>query len=68
MTGAHVAHVIATSPSSLHGCDFGSGERDRAPVLEDHVRFHVVNPEVGPDSEQAEAVEQLVDLVRSYFR
>jgi DNA-binding FrmR family transcriptional regulator len=39
-----------------------------AEIVEDHVRFHVVDPEINPESEQAEAVEQLVDLVRSYFR
>ena len=39
-----------------------------AEILEDHIRFHVVDADVDPDSEQAEAAEQLVDLVRSYFR
>jgi len=39
-----------------------------AEILEDHIPFHVVDPDVDPESEQAEAAEQLVDLVRSYFR
>lgn len=39
-----------------------------AEILEDHIRFHVVDPDVDPESEQAEAAEQLVDLVRSYLR
>ena len=39
-----------------------------AELLEDHIRFHVINPDQDPESEQAEATEQLVDLVRSYFR
>lgn len=39
-----------------------------AEILEDHIRFHVVHPDVDSESEQAEAAEQLVDLVRSYFR
>lgn len=39
-----------------------------AEILEDHIRFHVVDPKVDPESEQAEAAEQLVDLVRSYLR
>jgi len=39
-----------------------------AEILEDHIRFHVVDPDINPESEQAEAAEQLVDLVRSYFR
>lgn len=39
-----------------------------AEILEDHIRFHVVDPDVDPESEQAEATEQLVDLVRSYLK
>ena len=39
-----------------------------AEILEDHIRFHVVDPDIDPKSDQAEAAEQLVDLVRSYFR
>jgi len=39
-----------------------------AEVLEDHVRFHVLGPAVDPDSEQARAAEQLVDLIRSYLK
>ena len=39
-----------------------------AEILEDHVRFHVVDPDIPPDSEQAEATEQLIDLVRAYLR
>jgi FrmR/RcnR family transcriptional regulator, repressor of frmRAB operon len=39
-----------------------------AEVLEDHVRFHVVGPGVDPESEQGQAAEQLIDLVRSYLK
>jgi DNA-binding FrmR family transcriptional regulator len=39
-----------------------------AEILEDHVRYHVVDPDIPPDSEQAEATEQLIDLVRAYLR
>jgi DNA-binding FrmR family transcriptional regulator len=39
-----------------------------AEVVEDHVRFHVVGPDIDPTSEQAQAAEQLVDLVRSYLK
>ncbi len=39
-----------------------------AEILEDHIRFHVVEPGLDPESEQAEATEQLIDLVRSYLR
>lgn len=39
-----------------------------AEILEDHIRFHVVDPDVDPESDQAQATEQLVDLVRSYLK
>jgi DNA-binding FrmR family transcriptional regulator len=39
-----------------------------AEVLEDHVRFHVVAPGADPESDQARAAEQLIDLVRSYLK
>lgn len=39
-----------------------------AEVLEDHVRFHVIDPETDPESEQAKAAEQLLDLIRSYLK
>jgi len=39
-----------------------------AEILEDHIRFHVVDPDIDPESDQAEAAEQLVDLVRSYLK
>ena len=37
-------------------------------ILEDHIRFHVVDPDVDPESEQAEATEELIDIVRSYLK
>jgi DNA-binding FrmR family transcriptional regulator len=39
-----------------------------AEILEDHIRYHVVDPDIEPESPQAEAAEQLVDLLRSYLR
>ena len=39
-----------------------------AELLEDHIQFHVADAEEDPESEQAEATEQLVDMVRSYLR
>lgn len=39
-----------------------------AEILEEHIRFHVVDPEIDPKSKQAQATEQLVDLVHSYLR
>jgi DNA-binding FrmR family transcriptional regulator len=39
-----------------------------AEVLEDHIRFHVVDPDADPESDRAQAAEQLVDVVRSYLK
>jgi DNA-binding FrmR family transcriptional regulator len=39
-----------------------------AEVLEDHIRFHVVDPDADPASDRAQAAEQLVDVVRSYLK
>ncbi len=37
-------------------------------ILEDHIRLHVVDPDLDPKSDQGEATEQLVELVRSYLK
>jgi FrmR/RcnR family transcriptional regulator, repressor of frmRAB operon len=39
-----------------------------AELLEDHVRFHVLDPARRPTSEQTIAADELVDIVRSYLK
>jgi FrmR/RcnR family transcriptional regulator, repressor of frmRAB operon len=39
-----------------------------AELLEDHVRFHVLDPSRKTTSEQAIAADELIDIVRSYLR
>ena len=39
-----------------------------AEILEGHIRFHVVNPDTKPNSGQAEAAEELIDVIRSYLK
>jgi DNA-binding FrmR family transcriptional regulator len=39
-----------------------------AEILEGHIRFHVVNPDEKPSSEQARAAQDVIDVVRSYLR
>ena len=39
-----------------------------AEVLEGHVRFHVVDSRQKQTAEQAEATEELIDLVNRYLR
>ena len=39
-----------------------------AQVLEGHIRFHVVDPDKKPTSEQARATQELIDVIRTYLR
>jgi FrmR/RcnR family transcriptional regulator, repressor of frmRAB operon len=55
-----VLHTIAACRGAIDGL--------QAELLEDHIRYHVVDPEAGPESEQVQAAEELVDLLRSYLK
>ena len=37
-------------------------------ILEDHIRFHVLDPEARPNSKRARAAEDLIDVVRAYLK
>ncbi len=37
-------------------------------VIEGHIRFHVVNPDTKPTSQQAKAAQELMDVVKTYLR
>jgi DNA-binding FrmR family transcriptional regulator len=37
-------------------------------LLEDHVRFHVLDPKRKPTSKQALAADELVEIVKSYLK
>ena len=39
-----------------------------AEVIEGHIRFHIVNPDEKPASQQAKAAQQLIEVVRSYVK
>lgn len=39
-----------------------------AELLEDHIRFHVVDPEHEPDIDKARATSELIDVVRAYLK
>jgi DNA-binding FrmR family transcriptional regulator len=39
-----------------------------AEIIEDHVRFHVLDPLVKPTKKQAEAAEELIEVVRAYVK
>jgi DNA-binding FrmR family transcriptional regulator len=39
-----------------------------AEVMEGHVRFHVLSPNSSKNSPQAQAAEELIDVVRAYLK
>lgn len=39
-----------------------------AELVEDHVRFHVLDPARKPTAEQAVAADELVDIIRAYLK
>jgi FrmR/RcnR family transcriptional regulator, repressor of frmRAB operon len=57
---ARIMHMIAGIRGGVSGL---MGE-----VIEDHVRTHLVDPDKNPDALNAEAAEQLIDVVHTYLR
>jgi DNA-binding FrmR family transcriptional regulator len=39
-----------------------------AEIVEDHVRFHVLDPDIKASTKQARAAEELIDIVRAYVK
>jgi DNA-binding FrmR family transcriptional regulator len=39
-----------------------------AGIVEDHVRHHVLDPDLRPASPHAEATQELIQVVRTYFK
>ncbi len=55
-----VMHLIAGARGAMAGL--------MAEVVEDHVRGHLVDPATHPDALKPEAVEQLLEVVRTYLK
>jgi DNA-binding FrmR family transcriptional regulator len=55
-----VMHLIAGARGAMTGL--------MAEVVEDHVRVHLVDTETYPKALNAEAAEQLIDVVRTYLK
>ena len=55
-----VMHMISGIRGSVAGL--------MAEVVEDHIRTHLVDPQAGPGALNADAAEQLIDVVHSYLR
>lgn len=37
-------------------------------IIEGHIRFHVVDPNQDPASEQAQAAQELIDVLKTYLK
>jgi len=55
-----VMHLIAGVRGAMTGL--------MAEVVEDHVRTHLVDPDKHPGALNAEATEQLLEIVRTYLK
>jgi DNA-binding FrmR family transcriptional regulator len=57
---ADVLQVIASVRGAVNGL--------MAEVMEDHIRFHIVDPAREPNSERGRGAQELIDVVRSYIK
>jgi FrmR/RcnR family transcriptional regulator, repressor of frmRAB operon len=55
-----ILHLITAARGAMNGL--------MAELLEDHVRFHVLDTARKPTAEQAVAADELIEIVRSYLR
>ena len=55
-----IMHMIAGIRGSVAGL--------MAEVVEDHIRTHLVDPEKNPGALNAEAADQLIDVVHTYLK
>jgi DNA-binding FrmR family transcriptional regulator len=56
----NILHLITAARGAMNGL--------MAELLEDHVRFHVLDPARKPSAEQGIAADELIDIVRSYLK
>ena len=57
---AGILQLMAACRGALNGL--------MAEVMEGHIRFHVLSPDSAKTSPQAEAAEELIDVVRAYLK
>lgn len=57
---ADVLQLMAACRGALNGL--------MAEVMEGHIRFHVLSPHTSANSPQAEAAEELIDVVKAYLK
>lgn len=57
---ARILQQIAACRGAMNGL---MGE-----VIEGHIRFHIVDPDRDPSSEQAGAAQELIDVLKAYLK
>lgn len=57
---SEVMQTIAACRGAMNGL--------MAEVIEGHIRFHVLNPDVRPTSPEARAAQELIDVVKAYLK
>ena len=57
---ADVLHLVAAVRGAVNGL--------MAEVMEDHIRFHVVDPARERDRDRAEGAQELIDVVHTYLK
>jgi DNA-binding FrmR family transcriptional regulator len=57
---ADVLHLVAAVRGAINGL--------MAEVMEDHIRHHVVDPARERNSERAESVQELIEVVHAYLK
>ncbi|MCL5044910.1 MAG: metal/formaldehyde-sensitive transcriptional repressor [Deltaproteobacteria bacterium] len=55
-----ILHTAAACRGALNGL--------MAELIEGHIRFHVLNPDERPESEQARAAQELIDVVYAFLK
>jgi DNA-binding FrmR family transcriptional regulator len=57
---ADVLMLVASMRGAINGLT--------AELMEDHIRHHVVNPDVEPDADRARGAAELIEVVRTYLK
>lgn len=57
---AEILHLVAAVRGATNGL--------MAEIVEDHIRFHIVDPNHEPDPEKARAAGELIDVVHAYLK
>ena len=57
---ADVLQLVASIRGAVNGLT--------AELLEDHIRWHVVDPAREPDPDRAKGAEELIDIVHAYLK